>query len=48
MSVSTQELKELLAKRLEDAEYWVSKNGYEQEALNEILSILKLLIAEVK
>lgn len=48
MNLSTQDVKELLAKRLADAEYWASKNGYEQEALNEILSILKLLISEVK
>lgn len=48
MNLSTQDVKELLAKRLAAAEYWAGKNGYEQEALNEILSILKLLISEVK
>ena len=40
-------LKVILSKRLEDAEYWAGKNGYEQEAMNEVLSILALLIKVV-
>lgn len=41
------ELKVVLLKRLEDAEYWANKNGYEQEAIREILSILKLVALEI-
>lgn len=37
----------VLQKRLEDAEYWSGKNGYEQEALREVIAILGILIDEV-
>lgn len=31
---------------LETAEFWANKNGYEQEALREVLAIIKILINE--
>lgn len=37
----------VLRKRFEDAEYWSNKNGYEQEALREVIAILGILINEV-
>lgn len=39
--------KSVLQKRLEDAEYWSGKNGYEQEALREVIAILGILIDQV-
>lgn len=39
------EIKALLQSRLEDAEYWAGKNGYEQEAMREILCILRILVS---
>lgn len=41
------ELKHALIKRLADAEYWSGKNGYEQEAMREVIAILDIVIKQL-
>lgn len=40
-------LKHTLVKRLADAEYWSGKNGYEQEAMREVIAILDIVIKQL-
>lgn len=36
-----------IEKRIENSEYWANKNGYEQEAVRELLEVVKMLVNEL-
>lgn len=38
----------VLEKHLELAEYWANKKGYEQEAIQELISVVTNLVRETK